>query len=318
MALVLLLGLAGCDSLEPTTLRLAVNPWPGYGYFAISREQGFLSGPDAPQLEIVETASLSDSIRAFNRGQVDMLGGTLAELAVINFTGKRDARAVLVLDRSVGGDVIVSTKDIASLEHLAGKRLALEPASVNVLVLAAALSGSDLSLGQLDLVPLPQGEMPLAMNERRVDAAISYPPVSLELESLSGVHRLFDTAQTPNAVLDVLIVAEEVIKSYPSALQRIIQAHNEALLWGRENPAEARRLLARHTGLSVEAMAEVAPSIEMLSVEEQETLWQPGGPLERFLQVASQILHQLDAYPNERPAQESTLDRRFISEAGIP
>ena len=45
-------------------------------------------------LEIVETASLSDSVRAFNRGQLDMLGGTLAELAEINHSGKRTASAV--------------------------------------------------------------------------------------------------------------------------------------------------------------------------------------------------------------------------------
>ena len=130
----------------------------------------------------------------------------------------------------MGGDIIVSTSDLKNLEQLAGKRLALEPASVNVLVLAGALAKSDLHLNQLDLVPLPQGEMPLAVAKKRVDAAISYPPVSLELTALPGVHRLFDTAQTPNAVLDVLIVAEEVIEKHPRELQRVIRSHNEALL----------------------------------------------------------------------------------------
>lgn len=68
VVLVLVLGLAGCGNLEPSALRLAVNPWPGDGYFAIAQEQGFLAGSDTPTLEIVETAFLGDSIRAFNRG----------------------------------------------------------------------------------------------------------------------------------------------------------------------------------------------------------------------------------------------------------
>jgi hypothetical protein len=56
----------------------------------------------------------------------------------------------------------------------------------------------------------------------------------------------------------------------------------------------------------------------MLSVEEQAPLWRTGGPLERLLPVASSILHQLNVYPNERPADESMLDSRFIPEAEIP
>lgn len=87
---LVMLVLMGCEDLnELKTLRIAVNPWPGYGYFAVVEEREYTS-----VLEIVETASLSDSVRAFNRGQVDMLGGTLAELAAINHSGKRTASAV--------------------------------------------------------------------------------------------------------------------------------------------------------------------------------------------------------------------------------
>ncbi|MGM0952796.1 MAG: ABC transporter substrate-binding protein [Pseudomonadota bacterium] len=316
---VLAFSLSGCDNLTPSTLRIAVNAWPGYGYFAIAKEQGFLSGPEAPALEIVETASLGDSIRAFNRGQVHMLGGTLAELASINLAGKRSARAILVLNRSVGGDMIVSTSDITQLRQLEGKRLALEPVSANVLVLAAALSESGLDLDQVELMPLPQGEMPAALAEQRVDAAITYPPVSLELLALPGTHRLFDTRQSPNAVIDVLIVAEDVIEKRPDGLRKIVAAHNQALVWGRENPIEARQLLAKHTGLSVEAMAEVEKSIDMVTLEQQAGVWQSGACLERFLPRAIGILQRLNDYPVAlKNNATSMLEERFVLEAVKP
>lgn len=319
-ALVVLLSLAGCEDLDnPDTLRLAVNPWPGYGYFAVARERGLLGKPGMPELEIVETASLSDSVRAFKRGQVDMLGGTLAELAAINQSGKRAASAVLVLNRSVGADMIVASNDITSLDQLAGKRLALEPASVNVLVLAAALAESGLQLEQLELLPLPQGEMPVAMAKGQADAAIIYPPISGELEALAGFDRLFDTGQAPDAVVDLLIVADTVIDQHPRALASVIQAHNEALRWGQNNPAEVHKLLAKHTGLSIEELVTLSDSIEMLTLDNQAAFWQPTGPLHRLLPVAGRIVQQLNTRAAEGTGIPSqVLNNRFIPNSEAP
>ena len=315
VCVLVILVLAGCQDLDhPDGLRLAVNPWPGYGYFAVARERGLLGKPGTPELEIVETASLSDSVRAFKRGQVDMLGGTLAELAAINQSGNRTASAVLVLNRSVGADMIVASNDITHLDQLAGKRLALEPVSANVLVLAAALAESGLQLEQLELLPLPQGEMAAAMAKGRVDAAITYPPISIELEALTGFSRLFDTTQAPDAVVDLLIVADDVINRHPQALASIIRAHDEALRWGRNNPAEVNKLLAKHTGLSVEELVKISGSIKMLALDNQAVFWQPTGPLHRFLPVAGRIVRQL----NNRTVEASVLPSQALNDGFIP
>ncbi|KXS54378.1 MAG: hypothetical protein AWU57_1235 [Marinobacter sp. T13-3] len=320
VCVLVMLALAGCQDLDrPDGLRLAVNSWPGYGYFAVAGERGLLNEPGTPVLEIVETSSLSDSVRAFKRGQVDMLGGTLAELAAINQFGNRAASAVLVLNRSVGADMIVASDDITRLDQLAGKRLALEPVSANVLVLAAALAESGLQLNQLELLPLPQGEMPAAMTKGRVDAAITYPPISIELEALAGFSRLFDTGQAPDAVIDLLIVADDVINQHPQELASIIRAHDEALRWGKNNPAEVNKLLSKHTGLSVEELVKLSDSIEMLTLDSQAAFWQPTGPLHRLLPVAGRIVQQLNTRAAEGigiPSQ--VLNNRFIPNSEAP
>jgi len=315
-----MLALTGCQDLDrPDGFRLAVNSWPGYGYFAVARERGLLGKPGTPELEIVETASLSDSVRAFKRGQVDMLGGTLAELAAINQSGNRAASAVLVLNRSVGADMIVASDDITRLDQLAGKRLALEPVSANVLVLATALAESGLQLDQLELLPLPQGEMPAAMTKGRVDAAITYPPISIELEALAGFSRLFDTGQALDAVIDLLIVADDVINQHPQELASIIRAHNEALRWGKNNPAEVNKLLSKHTGLSVEELVKLSDSIEMLTLDSQAAFWQPTGPLHRLLPVAGRIVRQLSNQAVEAPVIPSqVLNDDFIPSSEAP
>lgn len=312
---LVMLVVMGCEDLnESKTLRIAVNPWPGYGYFAVVEEREYTS-----VLEIVETASLSDSVRAFNRGQVDMLGGTLAELAAINHSGKRTASAVLVLNRSVGADMIVASNEITSLEQLAGKRLALEKGSANVLVLAMALAKSGLQLDQIDLLPVPQGEMPVAMTTGLADAAITYPPTSVELESLVGFSRLFDTSQAPNAVIDLLIVADEVIDQHPKELASVIKAHNDALRWGQNNPSEVNEVLAKHTGLSVKEIVEFSDSIEMLELDNQVGFWDPEGPLHSLVPVASRIILRSNNHDAEEALMSSNvLNDRFIPLAEFP
>ena len=315
LALFLSTLLAGCAPEANPELKLAVNPWPGYTYFAVAEENGFVAEAEGLELEIVETASLSDSLRAFERGQVDLIGGTLAELSDINSHGKRPARAILVLNRSVGGDMIVATSGIRRLEDLAGKRVALEPASANVLVLAAAAKRSGLDLDQVTLLPLPQGEMPAALDKGQFDAAVTYPPIAQELLARPGTHRLFDTSQAPDAVIDVLIAAVDVIETRPRTLRQLVRAHERALAWSRENPEAARRILARHTGLSPEELASLEEAIEMLSVEEQRSLWTPDGPLASALTGASDVLARLhDREPAAAEAIPDMLDGSFVGE----
>lgn len=123
-------GLA-CEPAEEPELRIGLSPWIGYSYFSVANERGYTADSDALNLEIVEVASQRDAVRAFERGKVDLIGATLAELADINAGGRRPARAVLALDRSVGGDVIIARKDIETLGALEGQRVGLESGTVN-------------------------------------------------------------------------------------------------------------------------------------------------------------------------------------------
>ena len=305
--------LAACVPSEDENLRIAVNPWPGYSYFAVAEAQGIFAHSDGLDVEIIETASLGDSLRAFERGQVDLIGGTLAELADINAHGRRPAKAILILDRSVGGDMIVANRSITTLGDLEGKRIALEPASANVLVLATAAEQSDLDLDQVTLVPLPQGEMPAALEKHKIDAAITYPPVAQRLLDLPDTHRLFDTSHNPNAVVDVLIAANEVINAQPRALARLVTAHDQALAWSQDHPDAARRIIARHSGLSLSELTSLESAIEMLTIDEQQPMWSADGPLPQALMGSSAVLAQL--HDHQSPAREQAeqmLDATFV------
>jgi len=311
--------LIACSEPERPTLRLAINPWVGYGFFGLAEERGFLASPSAPRLEIIETTSLSDSVRAFERGQVDMIGGTLAELVDINAHGNRAARAILVLDRSVGGDMIVARAGIEDVAQLEGRRVAFEPGSVNALVLHAAATQVGLDLSRIELIAMPQSEMPAALADGQIDAAVTYPPVAQALLVQPGAHRLFDTRSAPDAVIDVLIVAADRLEASPSALEALVDAHDRAVAWGRQHPDEARTLLAAQTGETPAEIDSALAVIEMLRVDEQTAMWRPDGPLQRGLEGAGQVMTLLhDHGPSERHSPAEMLDDRFVNRNGPP
>ncbi len=313
------LALAACTVEEHDPLRLAINPWPGYGYFAIARQEGFIDPAGAFELHIIDTASLGDSKRILERGQADLIGGTLAELADLNAHGRRTARAVLVLNRSQGEDMIVAGPNVPVLAALQGKRVALESGSANMLVLAAAADQAGIDTASITRVQMPQVEMPAALASRRIDAAITYPPISQALLDQTGSHRLFDTRDAPNAVIDVLIASRDIIESRPGDLAKLVRAHQAALDWAREHPEEALQRLAQNIGQSTAAVSATLAGIEMVPLNEQTSMWQDGGPLFHSLKVATGFVAQ-----QQEPVATSDLEARdqlddsFVKAASAP
>lgn len=317
LSLFVLLG--GCERPEPEPLRIAVNAWPGYQYFAIAQEQGFAEQAGLPGIRLVETASLADSVRAFERHQVDLIGGTLAELVRINSGDGREARAVLALNRSVGADMIVARDRFETLGSLRSARLALEPGSVNALVLAAAARRAELDLGELTLVSMPQSEMERGFVEGEIDAAVTYPPVSGQLLDRPDIHRLFDTRQVSDAVIDILIADKSVIETSPEDLQALVTAYERSLDWSREYPEKSRRIIARHAGMEREALIDVESSIEMLSISGQKAMWEPGGVLARDLEGAMRVLGQIpDIRGTNTSSAPGMLDASVINALAPP
>ena len=75
---VLSLGV-GCSPEKPTTLRVGINPWPGYEFLYLAQEKGFYrdAGLD---VRLVEFSSLADTRRAYERGQINAIGTTVIEV----------------------------------------------------------------------------------------------------------------------------------------------------------------------------------------------------------------------------------------------
>lgn len=309
----LLLLLAGCSPEGPDPLRIALNPWPGYhGILHLAEERGYFADAGVA-VELVDVTSLAHTRRAFERGQVDVFGGTAAELVLAARNGQRSPRAFYAADWSEGGDRIYAHLGIDSVAGLEGKRVGVEPQSLDRMVLALALEEAGLDLGDVSLRGVAQTDTPSALLDDRIDAAVSYPPTASRIEGLEGFHRIFDTSTTPGGVIDFLMTDAELLEERRGELIAIAEAFHRAVRDIRADPAGTYPYMARVQGLTEAELTSTLEGIRLLGGEGQEVL--TDGRAREAVALARDVLARTDTAGLERIQPGDLVSATIVEEA---
>lgn len=252
VSLFLSLILIAC-SHEPQTSKVtvAINPWPGYELLYLAEEKGFFKEVGL-NIKLVQTATLSDAQRAYISGRVDGFASTIVEAVQAQEFGGAPLSVVLLADYSNGGDVILSQAPYQSLSDLRGKKIGCEVSSLGIYILARALTVYDMSLDDVEIVNVEQGNALHSLNIGQIDAMVTYPPYSFEiLNDLNQVnHSVFTTAEIPNEILDIVSISKQRIKDDPSLAPKLHQAWQMSYDYLKLHPIEAVKLMAEREGIS--------------------------------------------------------------------
>lgn len=287
----LLLGLfGGCARAPDTTLRIAISPWPGYGYAFLARDLGYFAA-EGLDVRLLQFHSLADSRRAFERGQVDGLFGTPVELLLAEANSGRRVRVALVTNFSQGGDVVLAPSEVTHPGDLKGLRIGLETDSVNLFVLMQTLAKAGLGIDDVKPVPTPQNHLQDAMRDGLIDAAVSYPPHSDHIVRAGLARVLVDSASMGPPIPDALVFDGTPGAVPPAQIARFVAAYWRAAAYAHRNAAEGSRRMAVHLGMSAEALdATLRSGIDVLGQEDQAAALAPGGPFERSLEAVAAAL----------------------------
>ncbi len=286
------MALACGSAGEGPELRIGLSPWPGYELFHLAAERGLFDERDGP-IRIVEHTSIDDARRAFLRGQTDAFGATLVELLMTRDAGIRAPTAFLALDASEGADVVVARSPIDSPADLRGRRIAVEPGSVGLLLLSRALASAGLGLADVSLKWLDGVEVASAFARSEVDAAVTYPPHSLVARAAGG-RPVFSSARIPGEIVDVLIIDAERLRTRPGDAQRVLDGFRRAAEFAHEQPEAAIAQMAAREGVSPAAFAQaLGDGIRMLGPDDQLEVLAAGGSAERALHELERTMRSL-------------------------
>lgn len=294
LGLAMMLGclLQACTKPPAVVLRVGINAWPGYEFLYLAQQKNFYH-QEGVNVRLIEFASLSDCRRAYERGQIDVMGTTVIEVLQVYDQSERTPQIVQIIDYSDGADEILTQSTLATGTDLRGKRVGVELASLGIYVLARGLEKNGLNLSDVTTVNMDQISLVEAFSKGELDAIVTYPPFSIKLRHQTAAHSLFSTASISGEVLDVIAVESSLARSHPAAIAGLLRAYHRAHDYARTDPATAHRIMAEREGVTPEEFAAaLSDGVKLVDQASQASYLQPGGKLSLVLDKADRILRQ--------------------------
>ena len=165
--------------------------------------------------------------------------------------------------------------------------------------------------GDIEIVNIAQSLMGKALSEGAVDAVVTYPPVSTEIERLGNVHKVFSSAEIPGEIADVISFDAEVILRRRIEIEAFVRAWGRAVDFADEQSAEAYALMSPHMGMTPQELEEVYKGIHVVRGPSQSAFLEPDGPLSVGVRSLSSLL-----WPEDAALSDVNLAAFFVNTEG--
>ncbi len=268
-------------------IRLGYSAWPGWYPWAVADRAGILDevGVD---VELVFFSDYLSSLDALAAGQIDANSQTLND-TLLSVSAGSDQRVVLVNDNSAGNDAIIVDESVRSIEDLAGRTVAAEIGVVDHFLLLQGLRSVGLSDDDIDFRGLPTDAAAAAFASGEVDAAGVFAPFTLQALERPGSRVLFDSADFPGTIPDLLVTSAELAERRPDDVQKLVDAWYATLDHIQAEPEASLEILAEVAELSPEQYRSLEEGTRLFSAEEALAAFRGEAPPEGLRPMAEQI-----------------------------
>lgn len=259
---------------DKKSFTVAVNIWPGMEAMLMASQSRRLQ---TERINFVEMSWSSAATGAFRLRVADAAIVTLDELLRLEDDGARP-RAVLILGISAGSDTILGRPGLKSISDLRGKRVGVELRSSGEHLLLHALTKNDMSMKDIQVVPLNQAETETAYDDTDLDVVVTADPWSTRLRD-KGAVVLHDSKAVGLELSRVLVVSEDALKMYSKEIQTLVSSHLKHVLKSGEMDAGSAGLdvMLRRENLTPDQWHRAVELIHAPDAEENLRLMNPAG-----------------------------------------
>ena len=233
---------------EPGTVKIALEPWLGYGQWAVAQNKGFFAKEGLKAVQLITFQEDKDLNAAMAGGKVDV-ACVATNTAMAMISAGLPVKAVLLMDFSNAADAILSKSSITSIQQIKGQQVAYEEGTTSDVLLHYALTQSGMPFSDITKVPMPAASAGSALLAGRVPVAVTYEPyISAALAAGKGFHRLYIAGVNPGLISDVLIVPTSMIKEHPGQIEALIRSWQDAIAYYNANVQDGRAIIAQSVG----------------------------------------------------------------------
>jgi len=147
--------------------------------------------------------------------------------------------------------MVMENSAIKALDDLKGKKLAfLGPGTVLDMFLTALPKRTKIRKEDIELVPMPAPNMLDALAQGLVDAIFAIPPADTAAEQKYRARTIANaTDLVPYAGLGTVALRRDFAEANPEAAKKLLRACIRFDRWIGDNPADARKVMAKNLGL---------------------------------------------------------------------
>src|ERR671918_366806 len=151
--------------------------------------------------------------------------------------------------------VVPKGSSIKGVDDLPGKTIAVNALrGLADVVISRSLEKQGVDYREVKLLELPFPEMPAALEQKRVDAALLTEPFLSAVLAEGGRQIDAPSVETvPNFPNGVYVAAEDYIAENGDVVDRFARAMNRSLEYAQDNPKEVRRIVPTYTETPEEA-----------------------------------------------------------------
>lgn len=217
LAAVLAGGANASLAMEKTDFKVAWSIYVGWMPWGWAADNGIVkkwADKYGITIEVTQFNDYVESINQYTAGAYDAVTLTNMDGLSIPAAGGVDTTAVIIGDFSAGNDAVI-LKGPATLADIKGKPVNLVEFSVSHYLLARALESVGMTERDVSVINTSDPDMVGAFQTADVSAMVTWNPMVSEILALPDATKVFDSAQIPGEIIDMMVANTEVLADNP-------------------------------------------------------------------------------------------------------
>ncbi len=220
LALAMLVAAAGtgAEAQQKNDFKVAWSIYVGWMPWGYAADNGIVkkwADKYGITIEVTQFNDYVESMNQYTAGAYDAVTLTNMDGLSIPAAGGVDTTAVIIGDFSAGNDAVI-LKDKTSLADIKGQPVNLVEFSVSHYLLARALESVGLTERDVNVVNTSDPDMVGAFQTPDVSAMVTWNPMVSEIVALPGATSVFDSAQIPGEIIDMMVANTQVLADNPA------------------------------------------------------------------------------------------------------
>lgn len=290
--------------------KISINSWVGWAPLYVAQERGLFGDVDVKLIRVEDTGVRKTTMIS---GEVDAYASSVDNFALDSAQGV-PGKVILCFDESYGGDGIIVTEEISSIEDLRGRDVGYQKGLPSHFLLLTLLKRAGMSQSDVVHVDMDADKAGASFVAGHLDAAVTWEPWISKAASAPSGRVLITTRDLPGLIVDTLVVRTDVLADRRQAVQSVVDGWFAALKLIDAEPDRSATIMADAYGLELEEFKEILTGVRFYDLGRNESYFGRGGTGEiaEVFDSAGQLWREAGVIEQPRDAAQA-IDASFIN-----